>query len=120
MDIHLIQEEVSKVQECWFAKKTDKQLQAYQDLSELYKGRNKGIQPIALSAYNSPSKRSCKLSVDQVREIRRKYNPHVYGKQKLAREYGVSTSVIYRILNGKSWNKMEDVMTSSRKKPSNR
>lgn len=108
MDIQLIQEEVSKVQECWFAKKTDRQLQSYQTLSEMYMGRNKGVQPPALATYNSPEKRKCKLGVKQVHEIRRKYNPHVYGKQKLAKEYGVSTSVIYRIVKGRSWKNIMD------------
>jgi hypothetical protein len=38
-----------------------------------------------------------------VREIRRKYNPHIYGKKRLAIEYGVSVSVIYRIIKGIMW-----------------
>jgi DNA invertase Pin-like site-specific DNA recombinase len=43
------------------------------------------------------------LNKEQVREIRRKYNPHVYGKKRLAIEYGVSVSVIYRIIKGVMW-----------------
>src|SRR5882762_6674327 len=103
MDQKKIQEEILKVQSAPFAKKTDKQLISYELLSELYKSQNKGKQPSALVKYNKSINRKCKLTIEQVNDIRSKYNPHVYGKQKLAKEYGVSTSVIYRIINGRSW-----------------
>jgi hypothetical protein len=103
MDIKKIQEEVDKVSKSSFAKKSDKQLMAYEFLSEMYKDQNKGFQPSALIKFNNPENRKCKLTIDQVNEIRTKYYPHVYGKQRLAKEYGVSTSVIYRIIQGDSW-----------------
>ena len=103
MDHKKIQEELSKVKDSSYAKKTDKQLQAYELLSERYKNRNKGIQPIALKRFNEPVNRKCKLTSKLVKEIRKKYNPFVYSRNRLAKEYGVSPSVIYRIIQGKSW-----------------
>ena len=108
MDFQLIQQEVSKVWEASFAQKTDLQLLSYQMLSELYRGTNKGVQPSSLVKYNKPLNRSCKLTREQVKEIRIRYIPHVYGKEKLAKEYGVSKSVILRILRCKSWKEYED------------
>jgi hypothetical protein len=98
-----IVEELQKVQNSPFAKKTDKQLMAYEILHELYKNQNSGIQPSALRKYNSYTNRICKLTPEQAKEIREKHIPHVYGKQKLAKEYGVSVSVVYRIITGKAW-----------------
>jgi len=103
MDIKLIQQEVSRVWDTSFARKTDKQLISYQELSERYQAEYRGIQPRALVKYNKPVNRKCKLTVEQVNTIRSKYIPHVYGKDRLAKEFGVSKSVILRILRGKSW-----------------
>ena len=103
MNKELIMEELLKVQVSPFAKKTDKQLLSYEALSELYREKNKGIQPSQLVEFNKPSNRKCKLTIEQVKEIREKYNPYVYGKERLAKEYGVGRSVIYRIIKGKSW-----------------
>ena len=103
MNMKLILEELEKIKNAPFAKKTDKQLMSYEFLSELYKQRNNGQQPIALKVYNKTENRKTKLTNQQVAEIRAKYNPHVYGKKKLSKEYGVSTSVIFRIINGLIW-----------------
>ncbi len=103
MNKDLIMGELLKIQESPFAKKTDKQLLSYEALSELYKERNKGVQPTQLVEFNKPSNRKCKLTIEQVKEIRKKYNPYVYGKERLSKEYGVGRSVIYRIIKGKSW-----------------
>jgi len=103
MDIQAIQNEVSKVWDADYAKKTDKQLMSYQELSDRYNRECRGIQPPALAKYNLPVNRKCKLTVEQVRSIRNKYVPHVFGKVRLAQEYGVSPSVILRILRGESW-----------------
>ena len=103
MDIDAIQREVSKVWKADYAKKTDKQLMSYQDLSDRYRSECGGNQPPALAKYNSSANRKCKLTAAQVRSIRNKYIPHVYGKVRLAQEFGVSTSVILRILRGESW-----------------
>ena len=108
MNVKQIQEELLKVKNATYSKKTDKQLLAYEILSEIHKGRNKGIQPSALLKYNEAVNRKCKLTAQKVKEIRSKYNPHVYGKKRLAEEYGVSTSVIYRIIKGKSWKDCND------------
>jgi DNA invertase Pin-like site-specific DNA recombinase len=56
-----------------------------------------GIQPIAFKIFNENRKK--KLSNDQISEIRKKYNPYVYGKLRLAKEYGVSKTLIHKILN---------------------
>jgi hypothetical protein len=108
MDIQIIQLEVSKVSEASFAHKTDKQLWLYQLLCESYLLANKREQPVALTKFNSPLARQCKLTQDQVKEIRVRYIPYVYGKKRLAIEYGVSPSVILRILRGKSWKIFND------------
>ena len=108
MDIQLIQKEVLKAIDSSFAHKTDKQLWLYQKLHEDYLLACKRKQPEALKRFNSPLKRQCKLNLKQVKEIREKFVPHVYGKKRLAKEYGVSSSVILRILKGKSWKIFED------------
>lgn len=89
--------EIKNIQDSDYAKKTDKQLISYEILSELHKGKNMGIQPIAFKIFNENRKR--KLSNDQILEIRKKYNPYVYGKLRLAKEYGVSKTLIDKILN---------------------
>ena len=103
MDIHKIQKEVTNVGEGSFAHKTDKQLWLYQKLSESYLEAKKGQQPPALKKYNSYQNRKCKLTLKQVQEIRARYVPYVYGKKRLAAEFGVSPSVILRIIRGKAW-----------------
>ena len=108
MDINVIKKEIEKVQKASFAHKTDKQLWSYQELSERYYSEKGYSQPRALKTFNKPSSRICKLTSSQVREIRSKYVPHVYGKKKLAQDYGVSASVILRILKGESWKEYED------------
>ncbi len=89
--------EIKKIQDSDYAKKSDKQLISYEILSELHKGKNMGLQPIAFRIFNENRKR--KLSNDQILEIRKKYNPYVYGKLRLAKEYGVSKTLIHKILN---------------------
>jgi hypothetical protein len=89
--------EIKKIQDSDYAKKTDKQLISYEILSELHKGKNLGIQPIAFRIFNE--NRIRKLSIDKIMEIRKKYNPYVYGKLRLAKEYGVSKTLIHKILN---------------------
>jgi len=103
MDKIRIMEELDKISLAPFTHKTDYQLWSYEKLSQLYKFRNTGKQPEALKKFNSTENRKCKLTVMLAEEIRKKYIPHVYGKQKLAKEYGVSTTVIFRILKGRSW-----------------
>ncbi len=103
MDLKLIQEEINKIQSSPFSKKTDKQLISYDMLSVLHKQKYQGMQPLALVKYNDSENRKTKLDKNKVREIRKKYNAHVYGKKRLAMEYGVSVSVIYRIIKGLMW-----------------
>lgn len=103
-----IQEELRRISESFYAKKSDKQLLAYELLHEIHKGRNAGIQAKELRKYNKPSNRVCKLTPEQVNEIRSKYVPHLYGKKRLADEYGVSTSLIFRIVNGKAWKQYQE------------
>ena len=103
MNINKIQQELDKIKLAPYARKTDKQLISYEELSQLHKIKCGGKQPSMLVKYNLPINRKCKLSIEQVSEIRSKYVPNVYGKKKLGIEYGVSTSVIYRIINRESW-----------------
>ncbi len=103
MDIKKIQAEVDKVSRSTFSKKTDKQLISYDMLSALHKSKYKGLQPLALVSYNERKHKRCKLTIEQVNEIRSRYNPHILGKYKLAKEYGVSPNLIYKIVTRKSW-----------------
>ena len=103
MNIKKIQSEIKIIESSSFAKKSDKQLISYEILSELHKNQYKGIQPLALVKYNNSQNRKTKLNKTQVNEIRSKYNPYVYGKKRLANEYGVSVSVIYRIIKELMW-----------------
>lgn len=103
MNINLIQEEVNKAAQSTFAKKSDKQLVSYEIMSEMYRNKLKGVQPNSLSSFNNRNYRVCKLTQEQVAEIRSKYNPYVYGKQKLAKEYGVSAPLILKIIRGTIW-----------------
>ena len=98
MNIKLIQTEVDKVGKSTFAKKTDKQLLSYEILSEFHKSKNNGSQPNSLVRYNSRAERQCKLTLDQVAEIIKKYNPHIHGKYLLAKEFGVSPNTIYKVI----------------------
>ncbi len=102
--IDLIQTELDMIMNSDFLMKSDKKLEQYQNLSDRFKGKNKGIQASGLIPFNQPENRStCKLTRNQAEEIRKKYIPYRYGKVKLAKEYGVSGTVIYRILKGQSW-----------------
>ena len=108
MERDKIIQELLKIQNSTYAKKTDKQLLSYERLSEMHKEKYNGVQPEQLRPYNNPENKRKKLTREKVNEIRRKYSPHVYGKKRLAEEYGVSTSVIYRIIKGQSWKEYND------------
>jgi hypothetical protein len=97
MNNKVVLQELKKIQESEYAKKSDKQLISYEILSELHKGKNMGIQPIAFKIFNE--NRIRKLSIDKILEIRKKYNPYVYGKLRLAKEYGVSKTLIHKIIS---------------------
>jgi hypothetical protein len=98
-----LQEELDSLMDLPFMDRSDAQIDGQIKLSELYLDRYKGIQPTSLQIYNDPAYRKCKLTLDQALEIRQKYIPGEYGKKRLASEYGVSKSVITRILNNQSW-----------------
>lgn len=104
LNTDLIQQELDRIMNSDFAHKSDRKLEQYQRLSESFKGKNKGIQASGLIPFNNPENRStCKLTRKQVEDIRKKYVPNRYGKSKLSKEYGVSRSVIYRIIKRQSW-----------------
>jgi hypothetical protein len=103
LNTDLIQRELDQMLNSDFVTMSDRKLEQYQHLSELYSGKNKGIQASGLIPFNQPENRTCKLTRQQVEQIRKKHIPNRYGKAKLAKEYGVSRSLIYRILKGQSW-----------------
>ena len=103
-----IQEELRRIAQASYAHKSDKQLLANDLLHELYKGRNAGVQAKDLIKYNNSLNRQCKLTPEQVNQIRTKYVPHVYGKKRIAEEYGVSTTLVYRILKGTAWKEYQE------------
>ncbi len=98
-----IESEMKHIFNSSYSKKTDRQLWAYQLLSDNNRALFDGLQPEALQKFNNPENRKCKLTSEQADTIRQKYKPMEYGKLKLAREFGESKSVISRILDGKSW-----------------
>jgi hypothetical protein len=103
LKIDLIQRELDLIMRSDLMVFSDRKLEQYQNLSEKFTGKNKGIQASGLIPYNLPENRTCKLTRRQVKEIREKYIPNHYGKAKLAKDFGVSRSVIFRILKGQSW-----------------
>jgi hypothetical protein len=103
MDTERLQKIIDSIDQSNYAFKTDKQLASYEDLSLMYKQKCAGRQPPQLREYKKRENGGCKLNEQLVDEIRKKYQPHVYGKLKLAKEYGVSTSVIYRIIKKEIW-----------------
>ena len=103
MDTKKIQEELNKIHAAPFSKKSDKQLIAHDILSTLHKQKYAGLQPIALVKYNKSENRKTKLSKEDVIAIRGKYNPHIYGKKRLAKEFGISVSLVHKIINRLKW-----------------
>ena len=103
MDTKKIQEEINKIQAAPFSKKSDKQLIAHDVLSTLHKQKYAGLQPIALVKYNKSENRKTKLSKEDIISIRGKYNPHIYGKKRLAKEFGISVSLVHKIINRLKW-----------------
>ena len=103
MDIKRILEEINKIKNASFAKKSDKQLIANDTLSALHKLKYAGVQPIVFEKFNNRLNRKTKLSEEDVIAIRSKYNPYIVGKKKLAKEYGVSVSLIHKIIHRLKW-----------------
>jgi len=103
MNTKKIQEELNKIHAAPFSKKSDKQLIAHDILSTLHKQKYAGLQPIALVKYNKSENRKTKLSKEDVISIRGKYNPHIYGKKRLAKEFGISVSLVHKIINRLKW-----------------
>lgn len=65
------------------------------------KGRHRG--PMA---GGMPPGEGCiwaKLTVNQVRNIRKEYIPHIIGCDQLAKKYGVNQTAIYRIVKHITW-----------------
>jgi hypothetical protein len=60
MNISEIQQELDNISLRPFARKTDKQLIAYEELSNFYKSKYQGKQPSMLLKYNLPINRKCK------------------------------------------------------------
>lgn len=89
--------------------------EAKQQISEFQKGRSKSEETKAnmsaaqkgrvnsKEARDKISKSLKKLTLDQVAEIRSKYIPWKYSSRKLAKEYGVTSSTILRIIQNKSY-----------------
>lgn len=50
---------------------------------------------------------SNKLTADDVRSIRRQYSYRLFGITTLAKKFGVSTTVVYRIVHRKIWKHIE-------------
>jgi hypothetical protein len=98
-----IQKELDVIRDSKYAGRSDRKLHSIEDLSRHYKEILNGSQPESLREFNDPLRRQTKLSSEYVNEIRKKYRKGKYGFLKLAKEYGVSKSVIIRIIRGASW-----------------
>jgi hypothetical protein len=48
-------------------------------------------------------KKACKLTLQQVKEIKKKYIPYIYSSYKLAKEYGVTNVTIFNIVKNKTY-----------------
>jgi hypothetical protein len=103
MNLELLQAQINKIDINPISHKSDKQLNYYEQLSESYKKRFKGDQPAALVKYNNVDLRLTKLSKQEVNEILQLYQKGVYGKKRLAKQFGVSSTMIYKIITGKNW-----------------
>ena len=98
-----LDEILSEIRDAPFSKKTDKQLQHYENLSQLMKEKYKNGTYISPTILIDDDNRGRKLSKNEVLEIRRKYIPFKYGKIKLSKEYKVSPTLIYKIIKQKIW-----------------
>lgn len=103
MDTKKIQEELNKINNSSFSKFSDKQLQKFDELSNKYKIKYAGIQPVELSKFNKYQNRKTKLKEEEIISIRSKYNPYIYGKKKLAKEFGISVSLVHQIIHRLRW-----------------
>jgi hypothetical protein len=102
-----IQKELDRIASSRYAKKSDRKLAAAEDLSRYYKNILNGNQPDCLKEFNKPENRHTKLSPNDVRAIRNRYLARKYGYLRLAKEFGVSKSVVIRIIKNKSWKDIE-------------
>ncbi|WP_414943113.1 hypothetical protein [Amycolatopsis sp. cmx-11-32] len=66
-------------------------------------GRSKGRSPVAGRANGRRGKLRAKLTKNDVRDILVKYWEECQTLRALAREYGVSTTTIYRTVQGHTW-----------------
>lgn len=103
LNLENLKAQINLVDQTHLAKKSDLQLQSYDKLSTEYKLRYNVMSDAEKSRRYITNGRKTKLTWDQVNEIRRKYQRFFYGKARLAEEYGVSVSVVFRILRGRSW-----------------
>ena len=92
-----------EIRDAPYSKKTDKQLQHYEHLSQLMKEKFKNGTYVSPTTLIEVCNRGRKLSKKEVSEIRRKYTPYKYGKIKLSKEYDVSPTLIHKIIKQKIW-----------------
>ena len=55
------------------------------------------------SAENCQNRKTTKLNTAKVKEIRIKYNSGYYSQNKLAKEYDISQTTVFQIVNFKTW-----------------
>jgi hypothetical protein len=92
-----IQRQIDSLSETYLAKLSDRKLKAIEDarlrhISETNKRMS------TRERIRDPGRRKTKLTQQQAEEVRAKYSPFIYGKARLAEEYGVSTMTIVKIV----------------------
>ena len=97
MDRNEIQRQIDALMQGHLSEMSDRKLRAIEEArlrhtSEMDKRMciNKRIR--------APGKRKIKLTQQQAEEVRAKYSPYIYGKARLAEEYGVSATTIMKIV----------------------
>jgi len=97
MNKEQLQEELDALKESHVAKLSDAQLRAIDD-AMARDGPKMAKKVSTTPRQRSTGKRRTKLTVVQAQELREKYIPYVYGRKRLAEEYGVSQMTILKIL----------------------
>jgi hypothetical protein len=78
---------------------------SYNVVVEAIRGKTWGWvdEPPVSDVYVDTSRKSTKLTEQEVKEIRERYEPYKTSQNDLAEEYNVSSSAIQKIVEGKTW-----------------
>jgi hypothetical protein len=100
MDKKEIQRQIASLNQGHLSKMSDRKLKAIED-ARLRHSSEISNRMSANGRIRAPGKRKTKLTQQQAEEVRSKYSPYIYGKARLAEEYGVSATTIMKIVRNK-------------------